>query len=154
MRAVGTIGKPHGVRGEVFVRTDAPELFVPGSVFDVGSNTLTVASARVHGDRFLVSFERISDRNRAEELRGGRIMADADPLLAEDEYLVEDLLGRRVKIVGSDEVATIVDVITSSPQHRLVLEVAGRRREVPFHPAIVVDESGELSVDAPAGLLD
>jgi 16S rRNA processing protein RimM len=156
VRAVGTIGKPHGIGGDVYVRTGFPELYVPGAAFVVASQTVRVVSARHHGNRFLVRFEHIRTRDQAEGLRGEEVLVDRDvmPGLAEDEYLIEELLGRRVTIVGSNETATIVDVITSSPQHRLVLDLSGRRLEVPFHPAIVGEDGGELSIDPPPGLLD
>src|SRR5687768_9788794 len=80
--AVGRIGKPHGVRGEVSVEvwTDEPnrrfaadaELLVrrPSAGPPAPHRTLTVAATRWHQGRLLVRFAELADRNAAEAARG------------------------------------------------------------------------------------
>ncbi|MGH8835176.1 MAG: ribosome maturation factor RimM, partial [Actinomycetes bacterium] len=72
---VGQISRPHGVRGEVAVQVrtdDAGTRFAAGSVLqtDPATGPLTVAAARWHQGRLLVSFAEIADRTAAERYRG------------------------------------------------------------------------------------
>ena len=81
---VGVIGRPHGVRGEVFVelRTDEPERrFAPGQRLraEGRSTTYVVASTRDHGGRLLVRFEGLEDRTAVEAVRGTVLIADVEP---------------------------------------------------------------------------
>lgn len=71
--AVGRIARAHGVRGEVAVQilSEIPERFAPGAVLHLeDGTTLTVEASRPHGQRLLVRFREVPDRNRADELRG------------------------------------------------------------------------------------
>ena len=66
---VGLVTKAHGLRGEVAVqnRSDNPERWVSGSVmFTQGGRTLTVRAVRPHGERLIVTFAEVSDRDDAE----------------------------------------------------------------------------------------
>src|SRR6185437_13683937 len=70
---VGTVAKAHGVRGEVAVevRSDNPDRFADGAtVYLEDGRALTVRSHRSHGDRLLVSFAGVDDRDAAAALRG------------------------------------------------------------------------------------
>ena len=75
---VGTIGRAHGLRGEVtvHVRTDEPERrFAPGAVLTVGGRPRTVASARWHSGTLLLALDKVTDRTGAEALRGQELWA-------------------------------------------------------------------------------
>lgn len=83
---VARIGKPHSLGGEVTVQlhTDDPRSrFVPGTTFVTQAapgtgvpRTLTLRSARLHNGTWLLGFDEIPDRTRAESLRGTRLVAD------------------------------------------------------------------------------
>ena len=77
----GIIGPAHGLRGEVLVdvRSDDPALWAPGSLFSLEDSPvteLTIGGARMHKERLLVSFEEITSREKAEELRGARLLVE------------------------------------------------------------------------------
>ncbi|MYM20084.1 ribosome maturation factor RimM [Brevibacterium sp. 5221] len=159
---VARLGKPHGIRGEVTVevRTDDPdERFVPGAVFstepDIGE--LTLARARWHRDRLLLTFDEIPDRNRAEEVRNTLIGVDAEADEAEDAWLIEDLVGAQA-IRAGEVVGEIADVTTGAAQDLLHLRLPdGREVLVPFVEALVpvVDlEARRVEIDPPDGLLE
>ena len=73
---VATVGRAHGLRGEVAldVRTESPdERLAVGAVLatsppDVGP--LTVARTRTQAGRWYVTFREVADRTAAERLRG------------------------------------------------------------------------------------
>src|SRR5215211_1996775 len=93
---VGRIGKPHGLRGEVFVEpwTDDPQdRFAPGSVLTAepaSAGPLTVETARWHaGDKLVLRFEGVPDRTAVEALRGVRLLLAASerpPLEDPDDF--------------------------------------------------------------------
>ena len=143
---VARLGKPHGIRGEVTVevRTDDPdERFVRGAVFstepDIGE--LTLARARWHRDRLLLTFEEIPDRNRAEEVRNTLIGVDAEADEAEDAWLIEDLVGAQA-IRAGEVVGEIADVTTGAAQDLLHLRLTdGREVLLPFARQALVESA-------------
>jgi 16S rRNA processing protein RimM len=167
--AVGRIVRPHGVRGElvVEVRTDDPgERLAAGAVLATEPATagpLTVARTRWHSGRLLVTFERVADRNAAEELRGTLLLVDAADLedpRDPDEFRDHQLIGLIVIAPDGEDVGTVADVLHYG-QDLLVVAGSGKRAGaeimVPFVSAIVTDvdlAAGVLRIDPPAGLLD
>ena len=82
---IATIGRAHGLRGEVglVLRTDQPgERLVPGTVFVAGTpsgeRTLTVGAVRTQQDRWYVRFREVADRTDAESLRGVELPLELD----------------------------------------------------------------------------
>ncbi|MGH2589426.1 MAG: ribosome maturation factor RimM, partial [Actinomycetota bacterium] len=70
--AVGLITRAHGVGGEVAVQvlTEVPGRFADGSTLWLeDGRTLTVTSSRPHGDRLLVRFREVRDREQAVALQ-------------------------------------------------------------------------------------
>jgi 16S rRNA processing protein RimM len=166
---VGRISKPHGVRGElaVEVRTDDPELrLAAGTVLatdPAAAGPLTVASTRWHSGRLLVSFDGVTDRGQADELRGTLLVVDSaelEDIADPDEFRDHQLIGLKVIGPGEEHVGEVTDVLHYG-QDLLVVAGAGGRTGlevlVPFVTEIVpvVDlAGGYLVVDPPAGLLD
>jgi 16S rRNA processing protein RimM len=162
--------RPHGIRGEVAVevRTDDPgQRFAVGSVLGTdppAAGPLTVAAARWHSGRLLVTFAGIADRTAAEPLRGLWLTVDADqvsPPEGPDEFHDHQLVGLTVVTTAGEQVGIVTDV-RHHGQDLLVIEpVAGSERRgqvlVPFVATIAVDvdvASGRMVIDPPAGLLD
>jgi 16S rRNA processing protein RimM len=116
---VGRISRPHGVRGEmaVDVRTDDPELrLAAGAVLatePAAAGPLTVTSARWHSGRLLLSFDGITDRNEAGELRGTLLVVDSDDLedaSDPEEFRDHQLIGLGVIGPGGEHVGEVTDV--------------------------------------------
>ena len=132
---VGQVTKAHGVRGEVAVRnrSDNPDRWVAGAtVFAPDGRTLTVRAVRPHGDRLLVTFAEVGDRDAAEALRGVELtVPDAWlPELPDGQWWPHDLEGCAVVTDDGRTVGTI--------------------REVEFNPAndlwVTVDEVGRVTL--------
>ena len=150
---VGRIGRPHGIRGEVTVevRTDLPERAGP----------LTVAAARWHSGRLLLSVAGVADRNGAEALRGVVLSAEVpDDEVSDDpeEYFDHQLRGLRVRLATGDVVGEIADVVHLPGQDLLAITRPERRELLlPFVAEFVPDidvPSGWVTIEPPAGLLD
>ena len=147
---VGSIGKAHGLRGDVQVRltTDRTERLDPGSELHTDDRTLVVGSSRPHQNGWLVRFEGVDDRNAAEALRGAVLRADAieDP----DTLWVHELIGARiVEADGTDR--GVVESVQANPASDLLVLETGALVPLTF----VVDfVDGVVTIDAPAGLFD
>jgi 16S rRNA processing protein RimM len=156
--AVGRIGKPHGLRGEVTVdlRSDEPEKrYVPGarllaqpprgSAFS--HDTLTVVRTRWHQSTLLVTFEELGDRTAAEAARGvllrATIPADERPD-DPDEFYDHQLVGLAAYDIGGAHLGEIVGLVHGAQDLLQVRTPDGRDALVPFVAALVpeVDLAG------------
>ncbi len=160
--AVGTVGRAHGLRGEVAVevRTDSPaERFVVGArlATDPDRGVLTVARARSQGGRWYLTFDHVDDRTAAEALRGTVLQVEVDASEEEDAWYPHELVGLRAELTDGTAVGEVVGLEHLPAQDALVLaEPDGTRTLVPFVTEIVpqVDlAGGRVVLDPPAGLL-
>jgi 16S rRNA processing protein RimM len=160
---VGRVGRAHGVRGDVVidVRTDEPDRrFAVGTTFATSRGALTVSSSRWHGQRLLVTFESVSGRTAAEELRGTELRitvpADARPDDPE-EFYDHHLVGLRADSASGEPLGEVTEVLHLPAQDVLVVRHDGRDVLVPFVRDIVPDvelDAGRLVVADLPGLLD
>lgn len=146
---VGRIGKAHSLRGEVSVepRTDEPDRrFAVGAALSAsrpngsGNRTLTVKNARWHGERLLVAFEEIADRNAAEEARGLVLSVTVDPAdRPEDpeEFYDHQLVGLAAYTTEGEQVGEVTEVIHTSGQDLLTIKRDVGEVLVPFVTALV-----------------
>ncbi|MGK2880110.1 MAG: ribosome maturation factor RimM [Mycobacterium sp.] len=167
---IGRIAKAHGISGEVVVevRTDDPgDRFAPGSVLRARrprggpETTLTVESAREHGNRLLVRLSGVSDRNTADLLRGNVFVVDTSelpPIDDPDEFYDHQLEGLRVVTVDGRELGAVEEVLhTGAGELLAVKSDAGVETLIPFVAAIVTSMSladNVIHIDPPDGLLD
>lgn len=157
---VGTVGRAHGLRGQVSVRprTDSvAERFAPGAVVVAAGQELVVTGHAWQADRLLVAFAGIGDRTSAETLRGQDLWADgvADPV-AEDEFHDSTLIGLAVLDPAGERLGEVVAVQHHPAQDLLVVRTPAGERGVPFVSALVpvVDPAaGHLVVVPIPGLL-
>jgi 16S rRNA processing protein RimM len=163
---VGTIGRAHGIRGEVSVnvRTDEPERrFARGTVLRTTHGPMTVAATRWNQARLLVRFEQVPDRTAAERLRGLELRVDVpaderpdDP----DEYYDHQLIGLQVESAAGELLGEVSDVLHLPSQDVLVVRRDGRDgrdRLVPFVAQIVPEvdvTAGKVVVEDVPGLLE
>lgn len=159
---VGTLGRPHGLKGElsVHVRTDEPERrFAPGAtLFLDATREVTVAGARWHSGVLLLSLRGVTDRTGAEALRGKELWArvPADEVPDDDAIYDRHLVGLEVRDASGAAVGTIVAVLHLPAQDVLEVRTATGDRLVPFVEALVptVDlGAGFVEVADVAGLL-
>ncbi len=161
---VGTVGRPHGVRGEVTVlsRTDDPgERFAAGQRMRTGEGRgLTVSGTRNHQGALLVRFEQVRGRGEAEALRGlelwQEVPADAMPP-DEGDYYDRHLIGLAARNPMGERLGTVTAVLHLPAQDVLAIETATGERLVPFVADLVPEvdvDHGYLVVTPIPGLLD
>jgi 16S rRNA processing protein RimM len=167
---VGTVQKPHGIRGELMVKleTDHPDtVFTPGRVLALGDDrgrpaegAITIERARPFKGGMLVKTREHSGRTPAQDaLRGATLLlprGEAAPL-EDDEVFQHELVGMRVR-AGEAEVGTVRGFYELPSGFLLEVRVGGGKDVlVPFVRDVVrrVDrEARVVQIEAPAGLLD
>jgi len=150
--SIGRVTKAHGLRGEVVVKlwSDLTERLTPGSVLVTARRVLTVEASRPFGDRWIVLFEGVFDRNEAELLRG--LELEAEPVEVPGVLWVHELVGATVRDVAGTELGVVAAVEANPASDLLVLEGGGL---IPIRFMTERDgDTGALVVDIPEGLLD
>ena len=141
---VGTLGRPHGLRGElaVHVRTDDPDrrFAIGATVLVDGRLPRKVATVRWHSGVLLLGLEGVSDRTAAEGVRGldlwARVPADEEP--EDDEaYYDRQLVGLEVLDAAGAVVGTISGVLHLPAQDVLQVRTPSGERLVPFVTELV-----------------
>lgn len=148
---VGRIAKAHGLKGEVVVKfiTDrVEERIAPGTELVVGDTIRTVESARLAGERWLVRFAGVADRNQAELLNSSRVYAE--PIEDPDVIFVHEVVGCRLVDQFSVDHGEVTAVVANPASDLLEL---GDGRLVPF-AFIDRTEVDTVFVSVPPGLLD
>jgi 16S rRNA processing protein RimM len=121
--SAGLVGRPHGLDGSFHVVHPSEDL-AEGTELEVAGRPVVVERRAGTGERPIIRISGVGDRDSAGALRGERLMVDAGEL-AEDEYLVDDLVGCDVPGLGE------VRAVISGPSCD-VLEVGEERTLVPL----------------------
>ncbi|THB71153.1 MAG: 16S rRNA processing protein RimM [Desulfovibrio sp.] len=171
MVRIGEVVKPHGLRGEFGVdcRADTPFFFEDLDTVFIGSSAkraraMTVESVREHKGRLLLTVRGVTDRTRAEAMRGLSVfLRDEDlPELDGDELYLHQIEGLSI-VVRSDGVdtplGTLSQILTPTPEQEVWVITTPQGKEVMF-PAteefvLEVDlDAGTAIIAPPPGLLD
>ncbi|CAN5285520.1 ribosome maturation factor RimM [soil metagenome] len=148
---VGRVAKAHGLGGAVVVSlvSDRVERLEPGSVLATDAGPLTVVSARPHQHRFIVAFEGLTPREKAEAVQG--LVLRAPPLDDPDALWVHELVGAEVVTLDGRRYGRVEAVEANPADDLLVLEDGAL---VPVAFVVGWDSERCLLIDPPEGLLD
>ncbi|MEO1198531.1 MAG: ribosome maturation factor RimM [Pseudomonadota bacterium] len=159
---LGRIGAPHGVCGEVRVKSfteDPLDLGAYGPLQTEAGRTLTVETIRPAKSVVVVRFKEVKDRTDAETLTNQEISVDRSrlPEPDEDEFYLDDLVGLRAATVDGAVAGDIIAVQDFGAGDLLDIRLDnGETVFVPFTRAAVpqVDIAGRLvTIAPPAGLV-
>jgi 16S rRNA processing protein RimM len=167
--AIGRIGRPHGVRGEV--RMDCgPSLprglegyteFFLGAAGSggeaAGLRSVGIEGHRVHGRFLVVKFAGFDSPEDARALLHEELYVKRSemPPLPDDEYYYVDLLGCRVLGEEDEELGLVVDVFATGAHDVVVVETGGREWMIPMvsqHVGTLDLEAGVVRVREVEGL--
>lgn len=161
MLLAGEVGKPHGLGGEVYVVpiSDDPHRFEPGGrVARADGSMVVIETSRRHGDRLVVKFEGIDDRDGAAGMRGPLFVPEsATRALDEDEFWQHEVAGATVVDPAGRELGTVTKVVPGPAQDMLEVRTGRGNRLVPVVKNIVVSvdiRAQRVVIDAPEGLLE
>ena len=168
---VGLITSCHGIQGQVKVKSlsDFEERFLkPGIRWLQQENEPPSKIELISGFKqpgkeiFIVKFEGINTRNRAEQLKKFKILVKAEtlPKLNKEEFHLLELINLQVKTVENDEliIGKVIN-LENEKNNLLVIELLKNRKKVliPFVKEIVpsVDIKNKfLIINPPKGLLE
>ncbi len=160
MVTLGEIVRPHGVRGEVKLRSfteDPCAIAAYGALVTERGERLTLKNVRAAHDHVIARIEGVADRDAAERLKGRKLQAALEalpPVEDEDEVYAADLVGLPVVDEAGAAIGEVVAVQDFGAGDLLELAVPGRRSTVllPFSDDVVVEIAGDrLIVDASEG---
>lgn len=155
---IGTVIKPHGIKGGLRVRASSDALLGLERVF-VADREHKVARASRAGADVLLELEGLGDRDAAAALRGAPLFADraALPALGESELYVADLVGCQVFNASGARLGEVSATFHSGAHEVLVVRGAGGELMLPFVESIItgVDLADRrIDCDPPPGLID
>jgi len=121
---IGRIVGTHGVKGglKVDVLTDFPQRFTPGNLLFVGQVPRQILGVLWHKGQARIQLEGIASMEDAEALKWTPLsVPEAElPDLAEDEFMVEDLIGMTVVEVDGSQIGSVTDIL-HMPAHDVIV---------------------------------
>ena len=159
---IGVILGPHGIRGEVRLRSFAADpgaIALYGPFSAEGHGTLELLKLRAARDDFIAGFRGVADRDRAEALKGVALGIPRArlPPPADGQSYIADLIGSAVETAADAVLGTIVDVVNYGAGDLLDVRIEGRKDTVliPYAKAYVkAERDGVITVDLPEGFLE
>jgi 16S rRNA processing protein RimM len=159
---LGQFGAPHGVRGEVRLRSftaDPAAITRYGPLETEDGRVLEIEALRAAKDHFVATLAGIADRNAAERLTNVKLYVPRDRLPkpeAPDEYYHADLIGLVAVDRSGNPLGSVVAVHNFGAGDLIELRRAeGEPTELlPFNAATVPEvdlAAGRLVVELPAG---
>jgi len=154
---MGIIGTPHGIKGEVRIKSFAEDPFALSRyhpLYDDKGKNVTIVSLRLHKTQLIAQIDGVTNRDAAQKLQGMQLFVERQSLdddLDEDEFYQTDLIGFRVIALdaqGKDETIGRISAFFNFGAGDLVeiKNEAGKSWLVPFSRAAVplIDKKQEI----------
>jgi 16S rRNA processing protein RimM len=141
------------VKGDISVDllTDRTDRLALGARLQIRGTWYTITAARPAGQRWLVHFQGVDDRNAAEALQAAPLLAEPlAPSTDDDDLYVHDLIGCEVIDQHGIVRGTCVSVL-ANPAHDILELDTGWLVPVVFVRAMA---DGRVDVHTPDGLFD
>ena len=151
---VGRIGRPYGIRGDVFVdlTTDRTERVAVGARLWARDRWLRVAASSPSNRRWRVHFEGIDTREDAQVLTG--TVLRAEPIEDPDALWVHQLIGATVLEVNGIDRGRCTAVVANPASDLMELD-SGALVPIAFVTSVEATPGGMLvTIDPPEGLFD
>lgn len=166
---IGTIIKPHGIKGEISVQTDIePECLADLSCIILDMDGIYVPffidTVRPKGaSTALITINGIKDGQHAATLAGKDIFAqaveiDSDDTDSDDRIYVTDMHGYTISTIDGTTIGTVTDIDISTANALFIISTPdGRTVLVPAAEDFMVSldaDAQNLTMDLPDGLID
>lgn len=151
---VGRIGRPHGVRGDVFVdlTTDRIERVAVGARLFTRERWYTVVQSHRSNQRWRVHLDGVDDRTAAEALTGA--VLHAEPIDDPDALWIHHLIGATIVETDGTSRGRCVSVIDNPAADLLELD-SGALVPANFITDVVPGNDGAVvTIDPPEGLFE
>ena len=149
---IAKILKPQGIRGEVkaLPLTNLLAVFKNlGNCF-VDDREFEISRISLRQGFLYVTFKGVSTRNEAETLRDKLIYIEREDLekaKAEDEFLIDELIGMLLYNEKGEFVGQILDVVNYGACDVFIIEKDDRKMEVPYVEGVFSAKDGTLVVN-------
>ncbi len=164
---MGTITRPHGIKGEICVdwHADSPEL-LRGTFFLQRGNEahqkVEGARTRMHKGRPLLTLPFVNDRNGAEALRGTSIFVERSdlPELSDEEMYLHDILEFDIINQHSGQSIGILEGVQFPSEEQMLWVIRAHGGQEILFPAVeefIVsfdEEARSVVINPPEGLLE
>lgn len=160
---IGSLRKPHGVRGEIAmeVLTDFPERLISGGIVYVGSTyqAMTLRNLRWKNDLLLLSFIGYDDPDQVGLLRNQLVFVRSDEIapLPEDEFYHHQLIGLQVIRETDEPLGVVTTILETGSNDVLVVEsLSGAEVLLPYIDDVILEvdlAGGYIRVKLLPGLL-
>lgn len=163
---MAVIGAPHGVKGELRVKTftaDPLALGDYGPLTSEDGRTFTVAAIRPAKNIVVVRFKEVTTREQAEAVNGVALYVDRSVLpdeeLDEEEFFHADLIGLEIRDETGAKIGKVIAIQNFGGGDIVEANLSGRRSVmIPFTLAAIPEVSvsgGYIRIDSvAAGLVD
>jgi len=163
---LGTITKPHGIKGEVKAHLYHPPIGYPAigdTVRLKGENELDIQAVieniQLVSPKTIIKFKEINNREDADSIRSAEILAERDqlPELKGDDYYLVDLIGLQVLDENQHLIGRISDVLDLPANDVLVVVEQDNEYLIPLIDDVVklIDfEKNTVTIHVMDGLLD
>lgn len=163
---MAVIGAPHGVKGELRVKTftaDPLALGDYGPLTSEDGRTFTVAAIRPAKNVVVVRFKEVTTREQAEAVNGVALYVDRSVLpdeeLDEEEFFHADLIGLEIRDETGAKIGKVIAIQNFGGGDILEANISGRRSVmIPFTLAAIPEVSvsgGYIRIDSvAAGLVE
>lgn len=160
MIILGEISRPHGVRGEVKLRSfteDPCAIAAYGVLTTERGERVTLKNVRAAQDHVIARIEGVTDREGAERLKGRKLQVARDVLPElddEDEAYAADLEGLKVVDEAGADIGEVVAVPNYGAGDLLEIALPGKKMTLllPFSDDVVVEITDEaVIIDASEG---
>jgi 16S rRNA processing protein RimM len=155
---LGQVGRPHGVRGAFFLKTEDHRTDWPGysqillMESDGQTRILKVQKAYVSGGKLALQSENVNGREACERIYNAHLfVARGDIETNEDEYIVGELVGCQVEVEGRPGIfGTVLAVHNFGAQETLEIAKNGSQETI-FYPflndyILTIEESRKLII--------
>ena len=151
LNKVARIINTRGLKGEVKIKSFTnmqTDKFAVGNILyiikDSKNIPLKIKEYRVIKDTETLLFENHEDINLIEKYKGFELFINEnfEVVLEENEYLLDDLIGIKIKQNGVIK-GVVVDIITYPQGDYLVIETSDGERLIPFRDEFILSQNNE-----------
>lgn len=154
---IGKILKTHGIKGDLLVesRSDFDRFKVGKKVYVTLESEIDfiISSVRDSNKGLIVHFKGYDDINLVEKYRGLILYSDETPILEENEFHYDEVIGKEVynqfgKLVG------VVSSVMEVPQgHILRVNTGSKEALIPFNDRFIIEVKQTIIIEEIEGLL-
>lgn len=139
---IGVVGKPYGLRGAFYISGREEPLFEDCTTVIIDDKATPksvlykIRIHKIHKGRSTLQLENHEDRTSIESLVGTPIWANVEEIVVEDdeEYLWDDVIGRKVLSLKREEVGEIIDMANYGASDIVeIRNIRGAVIELPFN---------------------